>query len=147
MKEPRINGFEDEDFRTVLAELDVLDAEAEQIMASAKGKVSAIRKRQKNRIKIADKELSIPPDLLRTIRAQRRLEHKLQALADDIPKDMIELYEDSSGQFSIFAPEDGEEVVDAPAATKAARKAKTAAQANAEAEQEEGDKVLDELVQ
>lgn len=146
-KEQQANGYEDDDFRTVLAELDEMDEEAAEIMASARGKVSAIRTRQKNRIKIADKELMIPPALLRAVRKQRKLEQQLQDLADDIPEDLIELYEDAAGQFSFFAPEGDEEDAqpEAPAATKAASRAKKAAQANQQAEQKDGAEVLDGL--
>lgn len=144
-KEPRPNGYEDEDFRTVLAELDEMDEEAEKVMASARGKVSAIRKRQKNRIKIADKELNIPPTLLRTVRKQRKLEKQMQDLADDVPEDLVELYADAAGQFSFLAPTKDEPEVVTPA-QRAARKAAKAAAENAEAEQSEGAAVLDELV-
>lgn len=143
-KTPRTNGYEDEDFRTVLAELDEMDAEAEAVMASAKGKVSGIRKRQKNRIKIADKELNIPPTILRAIRAQRKLERQMQALADDLPDDLAEVYEDAAGQFSMFAPEDDEDEPET-AAQAAAKKRTAAAAAHQEQEQAEGAAALDEL--
>jgi hypothetical protein len=143
-KESRPNGFEDEDFKQVLAELDEMDEEAESVMASARGKVSAIRKRQKNRIKIADKELQIPPALIRAVRQQRKLERQLQSLADDIPEDLIELYADASGQFSFLAPEGDEPEIVTPAQRAAARAAKAAAE-NSEAEQTEGEAALNEL--
>jgi hypothetical protein len=147
-KEHRANGFEDEDLKTVLAELDKMDEEAKEVMASALGKVSAIRKRQKNRIKIADKELKIPPAIIRTLRKQRKLERQLQDLADDVPEDLIELYADAAGQFSFLAPDaeegDGTEVV--TPAQRAARKAAKAAADNAQAEQQEGAEALEELV-
>lgn len=146
-KEQRKNGFEDEDFKTVLAELDEMDEEAEKIMASARGKVSAIRKRQKNRIKIADKELQIPPALIRAVRKQRKLERQLQDLADDVPEDLIELYADASGQFSFLAPaaDEGDEPDVVTPAQRAARKAADKAAANHEAEQAEGAAVLEEM--
>lgn len=149
MTEQKANSYEDEDFRTVLAELDDMDEEAEKVMASARGKVSAIRKRQKNRIKIADKELNIPPALLRAVRKQRKLERQLQDLADDVPEDLVELYADASGQFSFLAPDDAEEgepEVVTPA-QRAARKAAKAAADNSEAEQREGAEVLDGLAE
>lgn len=144
-KEAKANGYEDDDFKQVLAELDEMDEEAEKVMASARGKVSAIRKRQKNRIKIADKELQIPPALLRAVRKQRRLERQLQDLADDIPEDLIELYADAAGQFSFLAPEDGDEAEVVTPARRAANKAVKAAAENHEAEQAEGAEVLDGL--
>jgi hypothetical protein len=144
--EQRKNGYEDADFKKVLAELDEMDAEAASVMASAKGKVSAIRKRQKNRIKIADKELNIPPTILRTIRAQRKLEAKLQELADDVPEDLAEVYEDAAGQFSFFAPADGEEPAEGPAQA-AARKRSADAAAYQEQEQKDGEAALKELAE
>lgn len=145
-KEHQANGYEDDDFRTVLRELDEMDDEAEKVMASARGKVSAIRKRQKNRIKIADKELQIPPALLRAVRKQRKLERQLQDVADDVPEDMVELYLDASNQFSFLAPEADEPEVVTPA-TRAAKKAAAKVQANAEAEQAEGAAALGEIAE
>lgn len=144
MPEQQKNGYEDEDFRTVLGEMDEMDEEADTIMASAKGKVSAIRKRQKNRIKIADKELNIPSDVLRAVRAQRKLERKLADIAATLPNDKVELYADAAGQFSWLPPD--EEHPDDTAAQTAARKRKAEIDKVTEAEQAEGEKVLKDLV-
>jgi hypothetical protein len=145
-KDQKKNGFEDEDLKTVLAELDEMDEEAKEVMASALGKVSAIRKRQKNRIKIADKELKIPSALIRTLRKQRKLERQLQDLANDVSEDLIELYADAAGQFSFLAPEeDCDHVEVVTPAQRAAQKAAKAAAENHEAEQVEGAEVLDGL--
>jgi hypothetical protein len=144
MSDLRKNSFEDDDFRTVLTEIEEADEEAESIMASARGKVSAIRKRQKNRIKIAKQELGIPSDVLRAVLKQRKLEQKLKALAGDVSDDLIEVYEDAAGQFSLFAPAEGE----APAETgaqAAARERKAEIAAASHAEQAEGAAALEEL--
>jgi hypothetical protein len=143
-KEQKKNGYEDDDFRQVLAEMEEMDEEAKEIMASAAGKVSAIRKRQQNKLKIAKAELNIPSALMRRIIKQRKIERQLQDLADDTPEDEIELYADAAGQFSFLAPEADEPEVVTPAQRAASRAAKVAAE-NSEAEQAQGAQVLDEM--
>lgn len=143
-KEQKANGYADEDMRTVLSELDEMDEEAEQVMASARGKVSAIRKRQKNRIKIADKELKIPPALVRAVRKQRKLERQLQDVADDMPEDLVELYLDASNQFSFLAPEADEPETVTPAERAARKRAAQIAETTA-SELAEADAVLEEM--
>lgn len=140
---PATNGYEDEDFRTVLAELDEMDEEAEAILASARGKVSAIRKRQLNRIKIADQELRIPPSLVRAVRKQRKLERQLAGIAENLQDDMVELYADAAGQFSFLKP-DAEHPQD-NAAQVAARQRQAEIDAATEADAEAGAEVFDQL--
>ena len=140
--ELRRNGYADEDFRTVVSELEEMDEEAEHLLSTARGKVQNIRKRQKNRIKIAKVELGIPDDVLKAVLKQRKLERKLEALAGEIADDLIEVYEDAAGQFSLFHTDEGEQVT---AAQAAARKAADKAREAHEAEQAEGQAALDEL--
>lgn len=140
---PKANSYEDEDFRTVLAELDEMDEEAETIMASARGKVSAIRKRQSNRIKIADKELMIPPALIRAVRSQRKLEKKIAGIVETLPDDMVELYVDAAGQFSFIEP-DAEYPSDTGAQV-AARQRQAEIQKVTDEEQAAGAEALSEL--
>jgi hypothetical protein len=142
--EQKRNGFEDDDLRDVIAEMEAMDDEAAEIMASAMGKVAGIRKKQKALKKRAKDDLSIPSRLLTTLLKQRKLERKLQELADDVPEDEIELYADAAGQFSFLAPE-GDEPATVTPAQRAARKAAEAAKAHHEAEQAEGEAVLNEL--
>lgn len=141
--EQKKNSYEDDDFRIVLSELDEMDDEAETIMASARGKVSAIRKRQSNRIKIADKELQIPPALIRAVRSQRKLEKKIADIASTLPDDMVELYVDAAGQFSFIEPD--AEHPDDTAAQLAARQRQAEIQTTTDAEQQQGTEVLDAL--
>ena len=141
--EYRRNGYADEDFAQVISEMEEMEEEAEHLMSTARGKVQNIRKRQKNRIEIAKKQLGIPDDVLKAVLKQRKLERKLEALAGEIADDLIEVYEDAAGQFSLFKAEEGQEAV--PAAQAAARKAAEAAHVQEEAEQAEGARVLDEL--
>lgn len=144
MTELRNVQFEDEDFRAVLTEIEEADDEAETLMATTRGKVQGIRKRQKNRIKIAKQELGIPSDVLRAVLKQRKLETKLKRLTEEVSDDQIETYEDCAGQFSLFAPVEGE--AKAPTAAQAAAKQRKAdIKAKSEEEQAEGAKALEEL--
>lgn len=147
-KEQQTNGFEDSDFRQILDEIEAFEADKVTIRAEAAGKCGGIAKRIKN-AKATAKALGIPLSILNASLKSRKLERQLQAIAEDIPEDLAEVWVDAAGQFSMFKPEadeadDTPEV--APAATKAAKKAAKAVAANAAAEQEEGGKVLDELV-
>ncbi len=69
----RRNGYADEDFAQVISEMEEMDEEAEHLMSTARGKVQNVRKRQKNRIKIAKVELGIPDDVLKAVLKQRKL--------------------------------------------------------------------------
>lgn len=140
---PQTNGYDDDDFLQVIQEIEDADDEAESIMATARGKVSGIRTRQKNRIKIAKQELQIPSDVLRAVLKQRKLERKLKLLADSVADDMVEIYVDASGQFSLFAPEEGAPVM--TAAQAAAEKRRDEIARITEQEQAEGEQALAEL--
>lgn len=140
---PSSNSYEDEDFQTVLSELDEMDEEVEAILASARGTVSAIRKRQQNRIKIADKELRIPPSLVRAVRKQRNLERQIAGIAENLQDDMVELFADAAGQFSFLKPD--EEHPQDNAAQVAARQRQAEIDKVTSEEQAEGAEVLDEL--
>lgn len=140
---PAANGYDDEDMRQVIQEIEDADDEAETIMATARGKVSGIRTRQKNRIKIAKQELRIPSDVLRAVLKQRKLERKLKLLAESVSDDMAEVYVDASGQFSLFKPEDGGTAK--PAAQAAAEERQAEAAAREAQEQADGEAALAEL--
>jgi hypothetical protein len=146
MTDYQTNGYEDDDFRKILIEIEEFEDQKVSIRAEAAGKCGGIAKKIKN-AKATAKALGIPLSVLGASIKARKLERQLQKLADDIPEDLIEVWEDAAGQFSMFRPADGEnnDEPDAPIAKKAARKAKTKAQANAEAEQAEGAEVLDGL--
>ncbi|GGA64728.1 hypothetical protein [Pelagibacterium lentulum] len=141
--ELRRNGYDDDDFRSVISEMEEMDEEAEHLMSTARGKVQNIRKRQKNRVKIAKAELGIPSDVLNAVLKQRKLERKLEKLAAEISDDMVEVYEDAAGQFSLFKASEGEPAI--PTAQAAARKAAQQSREDHEAEQAEGQAALDEL--
>ena len=139
---PQTNGFDDDDFHQVIQEIEEADDEAESIMATARGKVSGIRTRQKNRIKIAKQELQIPSDVLRAVLKQRKLERKLKLLADSVADDLVEVYEDAAQHFGLFA--------DTPlgqAAVAAATARKTEVDKRHDEEQAAGAEALAELTQ
>lgn len=141
--EQRKNGYEDADFKTVISEIEEMHEEIESVMASARGRVSGIKTRIKNRIKIADKQLQIPPDVLRAVLSQRKLERQIENLAASVPDDLIEVFEDAAGQFSLFKSDDGEDAK--PAAQAAAEKRKADIQKVTDEEQAQGAAALDEL--
>lgn len=142
MKDQKKNAYEDSDLQQQLDAIEELEAEKASIMAEAAGRCSGIAKRIQNEIKTA-KALGIPTKSFNAMRKVRKLERKIEEATADVPEDEIELFEDMSGQFSIFAPEPGQKK--ATPAVAAAKRAKTKAQANQEAEQAEGAEVLDGL--
>lgn len=142
--EQRKNGYEDSDFRDIINEIEGFKAEQAEIRASAAGKCSALAKRIKNS-KATAKALGIPLAIVNASLKARDLERQLQDVADSIPDDLAEVWVDASGQFSMFAPADGEDASENSAATAAAKRRADAARAHHEAEQAEGAAVLDDL--
>lgn len=143
MTEQKRNGYEDSDFRDILVEIEGYQDEQAEERASAAGKCSALAKRIKN-AKDTAKKLGIPLAVLNASLKARKLERQLQDIAAGIPDDLAEVWVDASGQFSMFAPEDGA-APEESAATVAARQRAEEARAHHEAEQAEGAAVLDEL--
>lgn len=134
------NGYEDADFQQVLEEIEALEAERRSITAEAAGRASGIAKKIADVKKTATK-LNIPRPVLAAVLKQRKLEQQLQDVADSVPDEFAEVYEDAAGQFSFLKPADEDE----PPAKTAAKKATKTAAATHHAEQEEGQRVLDEL--
>eukprot|EP00873_Tetraselmis_striata_P020737 jgi/Tetstr1/441001/TSEL_029269.t1 len=134
------NLYEDEDFKAVIDEIEGMDAEVEEIMASARGKASKIREAQKRKKKMAKQELNIPTEILNASLKSRKLERQLQRIAQGVPEEMVELWADAAGQFSFLKPKDGENTVQA-----AARAEMLAQREREEAEQREGNAVLEEM--
>lgn len=144
MTEPqRKNSYNDEDFAQVIAEIEEMDEEIASIQATAAGKIGGVKTRKSNRIKIAKAELGIPSDVLKAVLKQRDLERKLQKLAGGVPDDLIEVYEDASGQFSLFKAEEGQPAK--PAAQAAAEQRAAEIQKITDEEQAAGAEALDEL--
>lgn len=149
MTEQQRNSYADEDFRQIIAEIESHEDDKVSARAEAAGKCSQIAKRIKN-TKATAKSLGIPKSILEAVLKTRKLERKLQEAADEIPEDMVELWEEASGQFSIFAPvaDEADEVAEPEAtpASKAAKRRKKAAAENQEREQAEGAEILADLV-
>lgn len=141
--EQKRNGYADEDFAQVIAEIEEMDEEIASIQATAAGKIGGVKTRKSNRIKIAKQELGIPTDVLKAVLKQRDLERKLQKLAGGVPDDLIEVYEDASGQFSLFKVEEGQTAK--PAAQAAAEESAAERNALEAAEQDEGAAVFDQM--
>lgn len=141
--EQRRNSYEDSDFQKVLEEIEEMDAEIATIQATAAGKIGGVKTRKSNRIKIAKQELGIPSAVLTNVLKQRVLERQMQKLAAGVPDDLIEVFEDASGQFSLFKPAQGEKAV--PAAQAAAQQRAKDIQAVTDREQAEGAEALDSL--
>lgn len=139
----RKNSFEDADFELVISEIEEMDEEIETISATARGKISGVKTRQKNRITIAKQELGIPTDILKAVLKQRQLERKLQNLAGGVPDDLIEVYQDASGQFSLFKVEEGQPAK--PAAQAAAEQRAAEVQRVTDEEQQAGADALNQL--
>jgi hypothetical protein len=143
--EYRKNGFEDEDFLKQLLAIEELEAEQRSIRAKAASECGKLAKRIKNE-KATAKALGIPPSILSASLKTRKLERQIEAVAADIDEDLIEVWEDAAGQFSMFAPgPDEEQGRPEPTAQKAARKASAAKRKQHETEQEEGAAALEEI--
>lgn len=145
MTKPRTgtNTWEDADFLAVLKEIEEMREDSAEIMATARGKVMNNKKREKNKIKMAKQELGIDSSILTTVLKQREIERRLQKLAENVSDDMIDLYEDCAGQFSLFAPDEGQPAV--PAAQAAAAERAAQVQKITDEEQAAGAEALDEL--
>ncbi|WDR03649.1 hypothetical protein PSQ19_06145 [Devosia algicola] len=141
--EQKKNGYEDADFLQVVEELEEMDDECETISATARGKIGAVKTRQKNRIKIAKVELGIPSDVLKAVMKQRKLERQIAKISAGISDDQIELYADAAGQFSWLKP-DADHATENAAQT-AARQRKADIQKITDQEQADGAAALDEL--
>lgn len=141
-KDYQTNGYADEDFRNVLDEIEGYVDEQASIRAKAAGECGGIAKKIKN-AKATAKALGIPLAVLGASLKARKLERQLQAIADDIPEDLIEVWVDAAGQFAWLPPD--EEEPKASPAKKAAKRVKTKADENSDREQEEGAEVLNGL--
>lgn len=101
-------AYSDDDFKKVLATIEEHEAKKEEVMASARGTASGYARLIANEIKTAAK-LGISKDLLNAVRRNRKLEQQIADNAANLPSDLIELFEEASGQFSMFPTEEGEE--------------------------------------
>jgi hypothetical protein len=141
MTEQLRNGYDDDDLRQILEEIEGFEDEKLSVRAEAAGKCSQISKRIANAKKTAT-NLGIPKASLNALLKMRKLERQMQDVAGGVPEDEVEVFEDMTGQFSFLAPDTPDET----AAQVAARKRSAAVEANEDAEQEEGAAVLEGAV-
>lgn len=142
-KPQKPNTFDADDLKQIISEIEEMDTEVEDIMASARGKTMNIRARQKLKKKHAREHLGIPMSILSAALKTRKLERQLKKVAEDVPEDLAEVWVDAAGQFSLFKPVEGE-----PADTAAVAAAKAHAEkakAHHDQEQAEGEAALNEL--
>ena len=143
MTEQIRNSWDDDDFRSVVLEIEEMEDEKSQIMATARGKAMKVSERIKNRKKIAKQELRVDTDILNAVLKDRKLDRQKAKLAESIPDEKMELWIDAAGQFAFIPPNaehPGESVAQA-----AARKRMAEIDEVTEREQQEGAAVLDEL--
>lgn len=136
--------YEDSDLRQVIDEIEAMEDEKVSIRMKAAADAGVIAKRIKAKKKEAKDAAGIPTTILNRLLKQRDLERKLEANANEVEEQLIELFAEASGQFSWLAPSPEEPQKEVPAA-RAARRAKNRAEAHQAAEQADGERVLAEL--
>jgi hypothetical protein len=141
--EQRRNSYEPEDLAKLVGEVENLREDTQDILASARGKAGNNKKREQNLIKMAEKELGIPPKIIRATLKQRDLERQLQKNAESVGDDLVEMYVEASGQMSMFKPVEG--VTVSTPGEAAAVAARTAIQKITDEEAAAGAEALDQL--
>jgi hypothetical protein len=141
--EQRRNSYEPEDLAKLVGEVENLREDTQDILASARGKAGNNKKREQNLIKMAEKELGIPPKIIRATLKQRDLERQLQKNAESVGDDLVEMYVEASGQMSMFKPVEG--VTVSTPGEAAAVAARTAIQMITDEEAAAGAEALDQL--
>jgi len=142
MSTQRQNSYDDDDMRQLLEEIEELEEGKVSIRMTAAADCGAISKK----IKVAKgraKDLGIPSAVLNGLLKTRRLERQIASIADDLPDDLAEMWEDANGQFAWLQPIEGEPK--ASPGKRAAKRAVAAAKAHQDAELAEGDRVLSGL--
>jgi hypothetical protein len=141
--EQRRNSYEPEDLENLVGEVEEMRGEAQEILASARGKAGNIKKREQTLIKSREKELGIPQKIVRAALRQRELERLLQKNAESVGDDLVEMYVEASGQMSMFKPVEGQSV--STPGEAAAIAARAAIQKVTDEEQAAGAEALNEL--
>jgi len=96
------NSAEDDDVRQIIDEIEA----AFEREADAKADAAETRKREVKAAKARAKQLGI---LLESLDAQlkvRKLERKILEVAEKVPEEQIEVFEEYNGQFSFLSPTD-----------------------------------------
>lgn len=143
MSKPPRNSYDNDDLKSVVEEIEGFISNENAAKAEAK----KTREREVKTAKNRAKQLNIPNDILTAQLKERDLDRKTEAkrakIVGSVKEDNLELFEESSGQLSWFKIDD-----DAPkvSATQAAiDRRKQEIQAKTDAEQTEGEEVLEEL--
>lgn len=108
MNEQRRNGYEDEDMKSIVDQIEAKQDEIKKIMSAAAGEVGGVKKRIKV-IKDEAKELNIPLKPLNALLKQRKLERQLLANAETVDDDFVEVFVNMTGQYSFFSPDNKNE--------------------------------------
>ena len=149
------NSFEHDDLEQILAEIGEFEDEQESNRARTRNDNSILAKKIQKAKKRATAELNIPRFILDAaiatkveVRRKAEANRRIDEIAQGIPSDGVELWADAVGQFSFLQPEEADEEETDPVevVSAAAGKASKRAKANQEAEQEEGDRLLDEAL-
>lgn len=134
MTDYRANTYSDDDMRSVIEQIEKLEAQKGSARMTAAAECSALAGKIKATKKEA-KELGIPMKVLNPILRRRKLERQISELGVD--EEYAEVYEDAAGQFCMFAPVERDEPAD-PAKPWADDEAVN----SHEDEQIEGEKIL-----
>lgn len=144
MTEQRRNSYSEEDLAQLVGEIEEVREDSADIMASARGKVMNNKKREKNLITMAEKELGIPPKIAKAALRQRELERQMKKNAESVGDDLIEMYVEASGQMSLFKPVEG--ALAATPGEAAAVAARAEIQRVTDEEQAEGEAVFGKTI-
>lgn len=148
MTEYKSNTYADEDMKSVIDQIEALEAEKVSIMSAAMGECSAVAEKIKKVKKEAKDDLSIPMKVLNPLLKRRKLERKISEIDGAIDEDYVEVFLDAAGQFCMFAPiaDNGEAEAEWPDDKAAGTKRSARTKADDDAEQAEGEKALEGAV-
>lgn len=141
MTDPARNGYDDDDLKAIIYDIEGFIDEKASVMGAAMEKCSRLSKKIADAKKTA-KSLNIPTAPLNALLKTRKLQRKLDEIAKDIDEDYVEVFEDMVGQLSWLAPVEDEPPVETKAKTAASRRQKSI-DATTKAEIAEGEKVLE----
>jgi uncharacterized protein (UPF0335 family) len=113
--EQRKNGYEDSDALQIIERIEEMEAKKKSIMAAAMSECAQVSKKIKDVFGEA-KQVNIPLQPLRATLKRRALERKIEAIDETIPDDLVDVYEDMTGQFALFDMRPFEDEPEAPPA-------------------------------
>lgn len=139
----RKNSYEEDDLAAVVSQIEEREAAIKSIMAKAMNDAKQERKKIADLKKEAKDSLGIPLGPLGALLKTRKLEREIAAIAEGVADDLVEVFEDMTGQLSFLAPTDGAK---SPSQVAAKRRS-TAAEENEAREQQEGGELIDAMTQ